>query len=320
MLKVINPRIRAKLDILKRYLKHLEPRNIKEILIAESIYKNNKSILRLLTREPKTKVAAVIHLYYLESWGLFSANLKALNKVNFDIYVTMPKTNLWFAEKIKKQYPNAQILEVPNRGRDVLPFLRTAEVLYEMGYESILKVHSKKSTHRTDGDVWLKDITNRLLPANKKTILDTLNKLDDTNTGIIGPDEQYLSLLVNFDANGLHATKILRKIYKSRAKVYDVLQSNRTEYGFFAGTMFWARLDAIKPILDVHFTVGRFERETGQIDGTFAHALERVFCLVPEIDGKSMYEIGASGINKINYKTDNIPDWSDVYIGPKEQI
>jgi hypothetical protein len=81
--------------------------------------------------------------------------------------------------------------------------------------------------------------------------------------------------------------------------------------------MFWARLDAIKPILDRKLKVSRFDSEKGQIDATFAHAIERVFCLVPQIEKKNLYEIGPRGVNKIDYKTTNIPNWSDVYIGPK---
>jgi lipopolysaccharide biosynthesis protein len=48
---------------------------------------------------------------------------------------------------------------------------------------------------------------------------------------------------------------------------------------FISGSMFWARLDALTPILDAHLDESEFEPEGGQIDGTFAHALERAFAL-----------------------------------------
>jgi hypothetical protein len=77
--------------------------------------------------------------------------------------------------------------------------------------------------------------------------------------------------------------------------------------------MFWARLDAISPILDAHFGPDSFEREKGPIDGTLAHTLERIFSLCSELDGKKLYEVGPEGLYPIAYKTDTIPEWSDLH-------
>jgi len=111
-------------------------------------------------------------------------------------------------------------------------------------------------------------------------------------------------------------TKILSTTYDSQT-AYQVLQLERNEHGFFAGTMFWARLDSLRPILSKNWAPSNFEKENGQIDGTFAHAMERVFSLVPQIEGKDLIGISSKAVNKLKYKTTNIPDWSNVYIGPK---
>jgi lipopolysaccharide biosynthesis protein len=50
------------------------------------------------------------------------------------------------------------------------------------------------------------------------------------------------------------------------------------ESGFFAGTMFWVRLEALRPLMDAHLGEWQFETEGGQIDGTLSHAVERIFC------------------------------------------
>lgn len=276
---------------------------------------NDKRLQNLKAGQHKT--AAVIHLYYTDSWPLISQKLKNLSVRSFDLFVSLPLAGLDFAEHIHADFPEAYTYPVPNRGRDVLPFLYIAGHLRQAGYEYVLKIHSKKSIHRSDGREWLDDMLNSLLPAEKTVQARLRQVLSDSSTGIVGPSGQYLHLGVNFEANGRHMTAVLNALY-DKAVSYDVLQKNRDDYGFFAGTMFWARLDALDPILKEQFKLSRFESENGQIDATFAHALERILCLVPEIDRKKLYEISATGVREIAYKTDNIPDWSDIYIGPKE--
>ena len=268
-------------------------------------------VLNSINRGKDVKTAVVIHLFYTESWELFVNRLKCLDD-NFDIFITMPKQNTDFIETIKNTFPDAYIFIVPNRGRDVLPFVKVLPTIYSAGYQNILKIHTKKSTHRKDGDRWLSDMVDKLLPRNKNITNRILAKLDDTRTGIIGPQNHYISLLVNFRQNWHHSGDIISRIYTK--KMSKQIRKEKNNYGFFAGTMFWARIDSLVPIIDENFNVNNFEKEKGQIDCTFAHALERVFCLVPEIENKILYEISKTDVKEISYKTNNIPDWSRVRV------
>lgn len=283
--------------------------------LVKNTYKEslNKTII---TKDDSTEIAIIIHLYYTDSWPLFKKSLENLNGVKFDLFVTIPTSSISFQNTILKTFKNAYVFEVPNRGRDVLPFLAVGRAVEEAGYQYLLKIHSKKSLHRTDGSEWLEGMTSALLPADKTILKKLISTLSEDETGIIGPDAQYLPLSINFDANGVHMTNILTRLY-GKATANSTLQENRSEYGFFAGTMFWARMDAIRPLFLANFQSMDFEKEGGQIDGTFAHAVERVLSLMPEIEKKKMYEISKAGLKQITYRSDNIPDWSDVYIGPK---
>jgi lipopolysaccharide biosynthesis protein len=182
--------------------------------------------------------------------------------------------------------------------------------LQKLGYKSFLKLHSKRSTHRTDGEDWFSTILNGLVPSDKSLVKATLAKLDDPKTGIICPENQYVSLRVNYRANQHHVNGLIADATSEVTQ--RKLDSNVGDYGFAAGTMFWARFDAIKSLLS-RYTARNFETEQGQIDGTFAHALERVFTVLPELNGLNIYEIGESSLERIQYDSGIVPDWSDIH-------
>jgi O-antigen biosynthesis protein len=74
------------------------------------------------------------------------------------------------------------------------------------------------------------------------------------------------------------------------------------KYGYFASTMFWARLKNLQPLLDLYLMPDDFEAEEGQIDGTMAHALERMFSLLPLMRQEMVYQISAKGIEPVSPK------------------
>ena len=253
-------------------------------------YKNVQAEINNLDRLIDTTTAFVIHLYYVESWQTISKKLALVTAFPFDIFVSLPKHNLQFKSQIIASFPTAFVYEAPNRGRDVLPFMAIAGSLYEKGYKHVLKLHSKKSTHRTDGNEWMNDILNSLVPTNSATQLKIIKTLQDTDVAMIGPKGQYTSLKVNFEANGTHMSRIFTKLY-SRAYTHDILQVHRADFGFFAGTMSWVNLESIQPLVVAAKKARLFESEMGQIDATYAHAMERLLCVFPETGSKSIYEV-----------------------------
>jgi lipopolysaccharide biosynthesis protein len=60
---------------------------------------------------------------------------------------------------------------------------------------------------------------------------------------------------------------------------------------FASGSMFWARSAALRPVLDLRLRTTDFPPETGQIDGTTAHALERLLLYACEHAGFSWLKI-----------------------------
>ena len=54
---------------------------------------------------------------------------------------------------------------------------------------------------------------------------------------------------------------------------------------FPSGSMFWARPEALSPLLSLDLSTEDFAKESGQIDGTLAHAIERIFLYACERAG-----------------------------------
>ena len=67
---------------------------------------------------------------------------------------------------------------------------------------------------------------------------------------------------------------------------------NKDKYPYFGGTMFWCRMDYLDPLLDLFLMPSDFDSEKIQVDGTMAHAVERILGkILHEKSGKTMYQI-----------------------------
>jgi lipopolysaccharide biosynthesis protein len=85
--------------------------------------------------------------------------------------------------------------------------------------------------------------------------------------GIIGPEGHILPMAMYYSNN---ADKVRLLCERMALDVHMI-----TKLYFVAGTMFYARLDALQPLMALGLAASDFEEEEGQVDGTLAHAIER---------------------------------------------
>lgn len=258
--------------------------------------------------------AVILHLYFTDNWQfIFSKKLILLSeKLNFDLYITMPESNKLFSATIRQDFKESNIMIVPNKGRDVLPFVKTANMLDSMGYKKVLKIHSKKSTHRDragnsaeSGNDWLSRTLDALIPAEKGSLEKIIEKLKEPNTGMIGPLE-YLYPLRMYLTSNLTLLRRLTSLYDPH--FFDQGVSTKIDkLGFFGGTMFWADLASLREGLKI--SKSNFPKEIGQTDGTMAHALERFFCVLPQLKGMNLYGISTSKMEIIGVGKASYPEW-----------
>lgn len=216
------------------------------------------------------RLAVALHAFYPELLpGILSGLLRA--DCTLKLFVTTGADNLDAVEASLRQSGLAYHLAgVENRGRDVLPFLKVLPLINGERFTAVMKVHTKRSPHRRDGDQWRDDVLGSLLdPSFLHGALDAIE--GDPCLGMIGPAGHFLPMSTYFGANADRILNIGGRLSLSEEQIRS--------QGFFAGTMFLARASTLNPLLGLGFDSDDFEPEQGQKDGTLAHAIERVMAL-----------------------------------------
>lgn len=245
-----------------------------------------------LEHSSSAKLAVIIHLFYPDMWDKLKEVLNRID-VEYDLYITVPEEHKDIQiKKINSQHKNTNIVVVPNRGRDVLPFVMLMNRIRHLdNYDYILKLHTKKSKHRGDGDVWFDDVLNQLLP--KQGIQSIVKALSDQSTGSIGPANHIVSLSRHMGGN---RDAVVQLVESMTGKKYATIVDNEAKYPFFGSTMFWCRLDFLDPLLDLYLLPSDFQAECSQIDGTTAHAIERILGkMLHKMGNRKMYGVNERG-------------------------
>lgn len=219
----------------------------------------------------KSDQALVLHLYYEDVLDEILTKVKSASHVP-DLLVTVPKWNFSNTyEKLKKSNLNFYILPVDNKGRDIRPFLKILKVACDYKYNACCKLHSKKSLHRVDGDIWRDSLYSSLLDFDKMKTEFTENE----KYMIAATSDSVLDLSVErYHAGNIYWLKYLLEKFGYNEKI------DNFNFNFVAGSMFWFKPVVFKKILEAECLEQIFEPEMGQLDGTLAHSLERVFFLL----------------------------------------
>lgn len=229
----------------------------------------------------KEKIAVQIHLFYVDLIDEIIEQLKFI-PFKFDIYITTDtkaKVKI-IEEKFYDAFDKKRVIvnKCTNRGRDVAPFLIQMNNVIKK-YDYVAHIHTKKSCTGDYGDSWRQYLYKNLFGTenNVRGIFELFKK--DPKIGLIFPETFIgISEMMSYGGNKEAMTKLSRKM---RIDV-DFNDENLT---FPSGTMFWARTDAIKPLFDLKLSYNDFAKEEGQIDGTLAHAIERIFCFLVKAKG-----------------------------------
>lgn len=224
----------------------------------------------------RSGVAILLHLYYPELTVWFAQRLASLAE-RADVILTVPES--WAEAELaaaRAAFPEALILITPNQGRDIGPFIRALKVAREHGYELFCKLHTKRSPHQNDGDAWRETLVAALV--GQTGLERALNAFEqDPRLGLLAGSASRTALgkpdvMTN---NAVHVQRL--------AQLMALTFNDDTP--FAAGSMFWGRTEAFAPLAQLSDDEIAFGPELGRVDGTTAHAIERLTVAIAQRAG-----------------------------------
>ena len=213
--------------------------------------------------------ALVYHLYYPDLVDHAAATLARCSS-SFDVYLSV--SSLIAAPQLRCLVSacagNVVMSEYPNCGYDIYPlfrYLTDPELQLIDSYRWILKLHSKRSDHRSDGAQWAEALENVLCAVDLDRI--------EPEVGLVMPEMSTLRVADYVGSNRQQLLTILNLL--------RVSESALTHSHFAAGSMYLMRSDCFRAFeQQLPRLVELLGEEGYRIDGSYAHAMERCMQLM----------------------------------------
>ncbi|MEI2260378.1 polysaccharide biosynthesis protein [Stenotrophomonas indicatrix] len=228
------------------------------------------------------RAGVMAHVFYPDLIDEFAATLGRM-PLHFTLLVSvMDAASETRAREVFRRLANVQTLvvrQVDNRGRDIAPLLVTfrEEV---MALDLLCHIHTKKSLYTgSEQQPWRQYLLDSLLgsPERIAWILGIFQA--DPRLGLVYPE--------SFPGVPLWAHTWLSNATacEALAQRLGIALDAQRYIDFPAGSMFWARVDALRPLYDLDLPLTAFPPEHGQVDGTLQHAVERLFGIITRHQG-----------------------------------
>jgi lipopolysaccharide biosynthesis protein len=224
------------------------------------------------------RTLVICHVYYPELWGELAERIEFIPGP-VSLAVTLVEGRADHLEPlIRARFPRADVRVVRNRGRDLWPLLQTLDLL--PGHDAVLKLHTKRSPHMRNGDAWRRQLLDGVCTSRDhvraiQTLLAT-----GAPVGLVAPPGNVLGReFMGNNGIGLASLAARGQRPVDAARLW-----------FPAGSIFWARPAVLAPLLELGLTAVDFGDETGAVDGTLPHALERYIGVIAQSEGLAVVE------------------------------
>ena len=258
------------------------------------VLSTNLALTHLLGSRPATgtatlRTAAILHLYYDE---LTDDLMDRVDLLPGDVHVIATTTDGERRRSIEarlaaraRQYPHEVRIVASNRGRDISALLvACADVLGDESYDLVVKLHGKRSLQDdVNASAWFRrHLFDNLLPD--KAAVDELYDwfATDPQLGIVVPP--VIHMYYPTMGHAWLGNRGLAERLADRLGLSVPFDDNTPVAPY--GSMFVARREVLAPWLSLGLTWEDFPDGTGYVDGTLAHAVERMFCYVAAGTGR----------------------------------
>ena len=246
--------------------RHAEALAVERRLLLEDV--SLKPVPALRRRD--ARIAVHVHAFFPE---IFPRIRKALECIPtpFDLFVSVPEGAV--PPDGLDSARRCVVERCPNRGRDIAPMV-CAFGKRLANYDYVAHFHTKKSAHVAESGDWLGHSLGHLLggTARVKGILSLL----ENGYGIVSPPE--FSKNLEDPTGWMHNLREAQHLVRLGGVDVD-LARDFTPIPFPKGSMFWGRGDFLRRFFALPLSFDDFPAEPIGIDGSPAHALERLFFL-----------------------------------------
>jgi len=235
--------------------------------------------------ETSLRIAIVVHVYYIDK---VEHILDYIDKISYqyNLYFTVSNDLLHQLNIIlAKRKIAGKIIICQNHGYDIAPFLATLPILKENGFDLVCKIHTKIGAANLEDhvegidDIWLHLLLDPIL-GSEETIEKIIYSFElDKNLGMVCSAECFKSACKLMYGNEQYTKKIFEQL--------GVEYNTELQWGFTAGSMFWARIDTLEPLIasykNITFLFGEDRSMRTGASISIFHAMERVFGVLPRI-------------------------------------
>ena len=228
----------------------------------------------------KPLIAVHAHIFYPE---LTEEVMDFVSHIPFKYDLCISTSTEENRERIRRYTGNAENVSISlhtNRGRDVAPFLSDLRETAAR-YSYICHIHTKRSQHNLVGNAWRRYLFRNLL-GSETLVREILYMFErEPDLGVVLPQAfEPIRGSATWMENREHAEALM-----SQMGFPGHLPKKRKSIVFPAGNMFWARTDAIRQMFALDMKEEDYPEESGQVDGTVMHAIERIWCYLARANG-----------------------------------
>lgn len=280
----VSANLRYDTDMIYRYLvKHYNLNDIKDSLNLNYVLAENYEP----AAHSEKKVAAVSHMYYED---LFEYDLRYLRNLpdNADLFLTTDSVEKKMSlEKMFKPVfgDRVSVIIVEKRGRELSALLISCKDIPK-NYDYFCFIHDKKSSQVGLATVGasFRDLLWENMLFNKNYVEHILNTFDANPwLGMLIPPN--VSHGTYFGTSADYWTICYNQVMSIASRLNLTADIDREKPPIAIGSVFWCKSDAIKPLMEEEWQYDDFPKEPLPDDGSFSHALERVFPYVAQSQG-----------------------------------